>query len=187
MRFLLRMYLQRYVNVYLKNLIADADTRPLFSIVKSLFITKSIINSSGSLILTVNLPTGFARFFSEKVSNVVSSFTGSVPVPAIRSCAVPSDHELSKFCIVSDSEVKKLIKSLPSKHCKLDPIPTWLLKDTLDELLPFITKLFNPSLSSGHVPESFKTSLLLPLLKKPNLDPNGLNNYRPIANLPFCA
>ena len=45
--------------------------------------------------------------------------------------------------------------------------------------------MLNLSLSSGHVPESFKTSLLLPLLKKPNLDPNGLNNYRPIANVPF--
>ena len=55
-------------------------------------------------------------------------------------------HIISKrFCLVSDSEVKKLIKSLPSKHCKLDPIPTWLLKDTLDELLPVITKLFNLS------------------------------------------
>ena len=76
---------------------------------------------------------------------------------------------------------------MPSKHCKLDPIPTWLLKDTLDELLPCITKLLNISLSSGHVPESFKTSLLIPLLKKPNLDQNVLKNYRPIANLPFLG
>ena len=123
------------------------------------------------------LANRFAKFFSEN----------SVPVQAITSSAAPSDHALSKFCLVSDSEVKKLIKSLPSKHCKLDPIPTWLLKDTLDEPLPAITKLFNLSLSSAHVLESFKTSLLLPLLKKPNLDPNGLNNYRPIANLPFLG
>ena len=58
--------------------------------------------------------------------------------------------------------------------------------------VPAITSSAAPSdhelskfLSSGIVPDSFKTSLLLPLLKKPNLDPNGLNNYRPIANLPF--
>ena len=173
-------------STYLKNLIADADTKQLFSIVKSLSSPNqsSILPDHSS---DSELANRFARFFSEKVSNVVASFTDSVPVPAITSSAAPSDRELSKFCLVSDSEVKKLIKSLPSKHCKLDPIPTWLLKDTLDDLLPVITKLFNLSLSSGHVPESFKTSLLLPLLKKPNLDPNGLNNYRPIANLPFIG
>ena len=55
-----------------------------------------------------------------------------------------------------------------------------------DELL-VITKLFNLSLSSGHVPEPFKTSLLLPLLKKASLDPNGVNNYKPIANLLFLG
>ena len=33
----------------------------------------------------------------------------------------------------------------------------------------------------------FKASLILPLLKKPNLDPNDLGNYRPIANLPFVS
>ena len=60
----------------------------------------------------------FARFFSEKVSNLVSSFTDSVPVPAVTYCAPSSDHELSQFCLVSDSEVRKLIKSLPSKHCR---------------------------------------------------------------------
>ena len=173
-------------STYLKNLIADADTKQLFNMVKSLSSPNqsSILPDHSS---DSELANRFAKFFSEKVSNVVSSFTDSVPVPAITSSAAPYDHELSKFCLVSDSEVKKLIKSLPSKHCKLDPIPTWLLKDTLDELLPVITKLFNLSLSSAHVPESFKTSLLLPLLKKPNLDPNGLNNYRPIANLPFLG
>ena len=108
-------------------------------------------------------------------------------MPISSSSAALSGHELSEFCPVSDSEVKKLISSLPSTHCKLDLIPTWLLKDTLDELLPCITKLFNLSLSFGHVPESFKTLLLIPLLKKLNLDPNVLKNYRPIANLPFLG
>eukprot|EP00057_Strongylocentrotus_purpuratus_P015433 XP_011669907.1 PREDICTED: RNA-directed DNA polymerase from mobile element jockey-like [Strongylocentrotus purpuratus] len=171
-------------STYLKNLIADADTKQLFNIVKSLSSPNqsSIIPDHSS---DSELANRFARFFSEKVSNVASSLTDSVPVSAISYCALPSDHVLSQFRLVSESEVRKLIKSLPYKHCKGDPIPTRLLKDTLDELIPVITKMFNLSFSSGHVPESFKTSLLIPLLKKPNLDPNGLNNYRPIANLPF--
>ena len=45
----------------------------------------------------------------------------------------------------------------------------------------------NFSLSSGKVPDPFKSALVMPLLKKPNLDYNDLKNYRPIANLMFFA
>ena len=133
------------------------------------------------------LANRFATFFREKVDKVASSFTNVAPTPASVFSASDSPRQLSDFCPVSLTQVRKLISSLPAKHCKLDPIPTWLLKEVLDELLPHITKLFNLSLSSGTFPASFKTSLLLPLLKKPNLDINGLKNYRPIANLPFLG
>lgn len=173
-------------SAYLKDLIKNADTKELFRLVKTLSTpTQSSPlpdHSSDS-----ELANRFATFFREKVAKVVSSFPNVVPAPASRSFAPGPRHELSDFCLVSLSQVRKLITSLPSKHCKLDPIPTWLLKEVLDELLPHITKLFNLSLSSGIVPESFKTSLLLPLLKKPSLDTNGLKNYRPIANLPFLG
>ena len=42
-------------------------------------------------------------------------------------------------------------------------------------------------MSTGIVPRVFKTSHIIPLLKKPNLDRNELKNYRPIANLMFLA
>ena len=182
-------YYERIYNArssYLKKLITDADTKQLFGIIKSLSSPhqSSVLPDHSS---DCELSNRFAKFFSEKVLTLISSFTEPVSTSTSSSSAVPTGCEFSKFCPVTDSAVKKLINSLPSKHCKLDPIPTWLLKKTLDELLPCITKLFNLSLSSGHVPESFKTSLLTPLLKKPNLDPNVLKNYRPIANLPFLG
>ena len=61
---------------YLKNLIADADTKQLFSMVKSLSSPNqsSILPDHSS---DSELANRFARFFSEKVSNVVSSFTDS--------------------------------------------------------------------------------------------------------------
>lgn len=40
---------------------------------------------------------------------------------------------------------------------------------------------------SGIVPSYFKHATSQPLLKKPNLDPSVLNNYRPISKLPFIA
>ncbi len=43
------------------------------------------------------------------------------------------------------------------------------------------------SLSSATVPSSLKTASITPILKKTGVDPNDLNNYRPISNLPFIS
>ena len=119
----------------------------------------------------------------------MSSFAPDVNY--VQSHIQPPENSLncsvSGFMPVTEVQLRRLIKSTPPKSCNLDPIPTWLLKDYLDELLPVLTYIINASLSSGVVPLTFKTSLAVPLLKKPNLDPNVLGNYRPIANLPFVS
>ena len=56
-------------------------------------------------------------------------------------------------------------------------------KDNVDVLAPFITELFNRSLSSGVFPTQFKAAYITPLLKKPDLDPSDGKSYRPISNL----
>ena len=76
--------------------------------------------------------------------------------------------------------------SSPSKSCSLDPIPTTLLKDHLCVLLPLITRIVNLSLGSLF-PSSLKKSIISPLLKKPSLDPEVMNYYRPVSNLPFIS
>ena len=54
-------------------------------------------------------------------------------------------------------------------------------------IVPYLVKLFNSSLESGVVPDCFKHAIIRPLLKKPNLDPNILSNYRPISLLLFTS
>jgi hypothetical protein len=66
-------------------------------------------------------------------------------------------------------------------------MPTQLMYDNLDVLLPTITRLINESLSSGSVPAAWKTAVVKPLLKKPSLDQNDLKNFRPVSNLPFWS
>ena len=79
------------------------------------------------------------------------------------------------------------ITKSPNKSCSLDPFPTFLLKDCLDELLPAITTIVNASLSSALVPTSFKKAVVTPLIKKPTLDPDTLGNYRSVSNLSFVS
>ena len=50
-----------------------------------------------------------------------------------------------------------------------------------------LLNIVNSSLQSGIFPDSLKTAVVRPLLKKHNLDPSVLSNYRPISNLPFLG
>ena len=74
-----------------------------------------------------------------------------------------------------------------TKSCQLDPIPTWLLKENLDHVLPLLTHIVNHSLSTGTFPKGAHSAIIKPLLKKPSLDQNELKNYRPVSNLTFVG
>ena len=76
---------------------------------------------------------------------------------------------------------------MPKKSCYLDPMPTSVFYDCLDEIIPTVTSIMNKSLSSGIVSECFKHALVKPLLKKVSLDPNCLKHYRPVSNLPLLS
>jgi len=75
----------------------------------------------------------------------------------------------------------------PNKQCGLDPAPMWLIKECILLLAPLITYICNRSLSEGIMPESQKSAIVTPLLKKPNLDKSDVKNYRPISNLSFIS
>ena len=50
----------------------------------------------------------------------------------------------------------KLVKSSPSKSCKLDLIPTDLLKGMITELAPLFAAVVNSSLDQGIFPSTLK-------------------------------
>ena len=172
----------------MRNEIANADSKQLFNIVKKLSTpNQSSIypeHSSDS-----ELANQFSEFTKKKISDIVSSFASDVTFAqsTVLYPEISLNCNLSEFIPVTEIQLQRLIKSTPPKACNLDPLPTWLLKDCLDELLPILTNIINALLSSGVFPRSFRESLILPVLKKPNLDPNDLGNYRPIANLPFVS
>ena len=66
-------------------------------------------------------------------------------------------------------------------------MPTSVVVDCMDVLLPVITKIVNLSLTSGIFPTDWKESLVTPLLKKEGLNVSLLENYRPVSNLSFIS
>ena len=89
----------------------------------------------------------------------------------------------SCFHKVTVDDVTSAICQLPDKSCVADTLPTPQLKLVADLIAPFLTKLFNRSLSTATVPKVFKSALIMPLLKKPDLDSADPRSYLPISNL----
>ena len=83
--------------------------------------------------------------------------------------------------LATSEEIQSTILSASNSSCALDPIPTWLLKQCIPELLPIITAILNTSLQTGSVPALFKYAIIRPHLKKSSL------NYRPVSNLHFMS
>jgi len=87
---------------------------------------------------------------------------------------------------MTTDEVRRILRTVPAKHCSLDPEPSWLVKK-LAEDIPIIYHLCNTSLECCCLPNDQKLAVIRPRLKKPTLDASELNLYRPISNLSFLS
>ena len=68
---------------------------------------------------------------------------------------------------ITDKGVEGLLKGLnPNKASGPDEISPRLLKELHAEIAPILTKIFRSSLSTGIVPDDWKTALLAPVYKK---------------------
>ena len=124
----------------------------------------------------------FADFFLEKIHKIRQQFTD---VQAYTS--EPNDvPRFRRFQPLTESEFRRIIGSMESKSCKLDPIPTSLLKRLIDKCLPHITKIVNISLTHGIFSEKWKVAIVRPLLKKAGLALIN-KNYRPVSSLSFMS
>ncbi|KAJ8417144.1 hypothetical protein AAFF_G00283710 [Aldrovandia affinis] len=130
----------------------------------------------------------FASFFREKVNDIRNSLPPSSPSPNSPSpISLPKPlTPLSSFSPLPDSDILQLVHSHRPTTCPLDPIPSPLFQSIALDILPFVSNVIN-SLSSGSVPSSLKCAHVVPLLKKPSLNPAVISNYQPVSLLPFLS
>ena len=72
-------------------------------------------------------------------------------------------------------------------HVFLTPLPTFLLLEVVDALLPIIWVMVNESLQEGCLPCSQKAAIITLVLKKAHADPVKLKDNRPISSLTFMS
>ena len=97
------------------------------------------------------LANAFAHFFTSKIERIreelVLGKSGLVHSPDL---AKPTC--LSRFDLVTDEDVLKLIRSSTIKAWKLDPLPVTIMRSCYSALVPVFKTLINLSLSTGSMP-----------------------------------
>ena len=134
------------------------------------------------------LANSFGDFFVKKIESINKSLNDvrTVPMTVELDEVPPAEASFSEFESLSDDEVYMLIKKAAKKSCLLDPMPTYLILQLLDVLLPVITTMINLSFNTGYFAHAWKEALVLPSLKKPGLDV-AFKNFRPVSNLPYIS
>ena len=101
------------------------------------------------------------------------------------------DYNLDPSCcpeefLYNEDEVIDLLLSLDTTKANgPDGISATMLKSTAYSIAPGITKLFNKSIMSGRLPNSWKLSSVVPVPKGD--DNTNVANYRPISLLPIIS
>ena len=72
----------------------------------------------------------------------------------------------SRFSSITEDQVEKIIRSMPSKCCELDVMPPPILKQIMPSIITPITNLKNESLENGIFTNKWRTAIIKPLLKK---------------------
>ncbi len=173
-------FFSNLININLNN------TRTLFATVERLPNPPSQIPSE---MLSDSKCNEFASFFSEKISNIrkeIGTSSCNTEVTQIRQQS-QKEVTMSVFKTIDSKILEEIVQHLKSSTCYLDTLPTSFFKSVLNCLEADLLEVVNTSLLSGTFPNSLKTAVVKPLLKKSNLDNTMLSNYRPISNLPFIG
>ena len=131
----------------------------------------------------------FINYFTDKITvireNLIKGSGDNCASP--QQLPVFHGNPLDQLRPATHEEVRKIISTSPTKSCSLDPIPTWLLKKCMDNLIPILTSIINISLHTCDFSPELKRALITPLIKKLILDCEVLKNYRPVSNLSFLS
>ena len=90
------------------------------------------------------------------------------------------DETLSEFSPVCEDQLAKIVSKCKPTSSSVDSIPTKIVLDYVDVLLPVLVNIISSSLHSAIAPKPLKTAVINPLLKKNGLDLNLCKKYRPV-------
>ena len=172
---------------YIMELLCKASAKTVFQTINNL------LHKNVKVLPMYENPTDlanrFALFFVNKISDIHNNVTGIPPRSSegCRMCNTVYENDWNEFETVSEDNIKRIIIHMSNATSMLDAQPTWLLKKLINCNVPALTCIVNSSLASGIFPEAAHEAVVVPIIKKLNLDKDTLRNYRPVSNLSHVA
>ena len=137
----------------------------------------------------IQLALDLSQFFQSKVLRIREELDGT-PVHGDYSVEFHPQQSVRslflKFYPVDELSIRRYIRELKT-YCSLDPINVSKITVAFEAAAPFIASLVNKYFEECIFVTSEKVALLRPLLKKPVLDIEDMNSFRPVSNLPFLC
>ena len=136
-----------------------------------------------------SLAEGFNEIFYIKIAKIMDKLKLNVST-CNPNKFIEDEYQTEKttgiVTAVSHMDLINTVKSVPSKSCELDPIPTKILKNHIEALAYGIANIIKTSIEHGYMCDSLKDVILRPLLKSPKLD-FEFPNFRPVSNLAYLG
>ena len=178
-----RRHLRETKSIHFREAIKSAkgNNRQLYAITDGL-MGKERVNPFPQAGSNIKLVEEFADYFLGKTEKIreelshVQKYQPTGSAPGVLSC----------FQEIAPEQITTLLKKAKATTCDSDPIPSSLMKQNTDILIPVITKLVNSSLLQGSFYEQWKLAIVRPLLKSPSAELT-LSQYRPVSNLSFLS
>ena len=102
----------------------------------------------------------------DKISNIRSKLDEDT-TNNINTCTVSlaDPQTFNNVTAVTEENIIKTVQKSNSKSCGLDPNPTLIIKQLIEPLSPYLTKIVNLSLRDGVVPRTLKSATVTALIK----------------------
>ena len=126
----------------------------------------------------------FQNFFMDKLAGItqrLSTFSQQATSPTDANMLMAKSI-MFIFRPVMRKEVVMHLSRLRKKTSPNDAFPNRLLGAD-DSVTDLFVAVCNTSFEEGHFPIALKEVIIIPVLKKPQLEPSVLGNYRPVSNL----
>lgn len=164
--------------------LAKHSTKTIFQVVKQL---SSLERVTAVLPASTDYCNKVADHFTNKIAKIYATFPESsrrhVPVPGLET---PWSEDKFALCPLVDDDVLRLMEVVKTGS-PLDLVPPKFVQLGKTIIAPVFTSLLNLSFGTGQVCNNWKHAMVVPLLKKPSLDPALPENVRPISLLPYVA
>ena len=130
-----------------------------------------------TIIENCNLPTEFAKFFKNKINEIISTTEiNNAVYNGKRKMEYPNEF------FMTETDLTDCLKNIKIKNCEgFDRIPQRVLVDGAQILITPLKGLFQRIYYQNALPEQWLISKIIPIHKKG--PKNKIENYRPIANL----